>query len=315
VGVIGIILLIVLISALYSVEPDEEGVVKRFGKYVRTTQPGLHVKLPFVETVDKVKVKHIFKEEFGFRTLRAGIKTIYAPGNFSGESLMLTGDLNVAVVEWIVQYKIKNPLNYLFKVRDPRSTIRALSEAVMRQVVGDRSVDEVLTVGRIEVGQEAQKELQKILDAYETGVQIVMIKLKDVNPPDPVKPSFNEVNEAKQEKERMINEAWQAYNKVIPKAKGEAKKTISTAEGYAVDRVNKAMGEANRFVAIWEEYRKAEDVTRRRLYLETLSDILPRIGEKYIIDSGGTVGKEEKSENRKGDSYNSCDYHWFNRLK
>lgn len=288
VGVIGIILLTVLISALYSVEPDEEGVVKRFGKYVRTTQPGLHVKLPFVETVDKVKVKHIFKEEFGFRTLRAGIKTIYAPGNFSGESLMLTGDLNVAVVEWIVQYKIKNPLNYLFKVRDPRSTIRALSEAVMRQVVGDRSVDEVLTVGRIEVGQEAQKELQKILDAYETGVQIVMIKLKDVNPPDPVKPSFNEVNEAKQEKERMINEAWQAYNKVIPKAKGEAKKTISTAEGYAVDRVNKAMGEANRFVAIWEEYRKAEDVTRRRLYLETLSDILPRIGEKYIIDSGGT---------------------------
>jgi len=253
VGVIGIILLIVLISALYSVEPDEEGVVKRFGKYVRTTQPGLHVKLPFVETVDKVKVKHIFKEEFGFRTLRAGIKTIYAPGNFSGESLMLTGDLNVAVVEWIVQYKIKNPLNYLFKVRDPRSTIRALSEAVMRQVVGDRSVDEVLTVGRIEVGQEAQKELQKILDAYETGVQIVMIN-----------------------------------NKVIPKAKGEAKKTISTAEGYAVDRVNKAMGEANRFVAIWEEYRKAEDVTRRRLYLETLSDILPRIGEKYIIDSGGT---------------------------
>ena len=158
----------------------------------------------------------------------------------------------------------------------------------MRQVVGDRSVDEVLTIGRIEVGQKAQEELQSILDTYETGIQVVTVKLKDVNPPDPVKPSFNEVNEAKQEKERTINEAWQAYNKVIPKAKGEAERTISTAEGYAVDRVNRAMGEANRFLAIWQEYRKAKDVTRRRMYLETLSDILPKIGEKYVIDSEGT---------------------------
>jgi len=288
IGVIGIILLIVLISTLYSIGPDEEGVIKRFGRYVRVTQPGLHVKVPFVETVDKVKVKHIFKEEFGFRTLEAGVKTLYAPGNFSDESLMLTGDLNVAVVEWIVQYKVKDPINYLFKVRNPRATIRVLSEAVMRRIAGDRSVDEVLTVGRIEVGQKAQEELQRILDTYEMGIQVVTIKLKDVNPPDPVKPSFNEVNEAKQERERTINEAWQAYNKVIPRAKGEAEKTISTAEGYAVDRVNKSLGEANRFMAIWEEYRKAKDVTRRRLYLETLSDILPRIGEKYVIDKEGT---------------------------
>ena len=288
IGIIGIILLIVLISTFYSVGPDEEGVIKRFGKYVRVTQPGLHAKIPFVETVNKVRVKHIFKEEFGFRTLRAGVKTLYAPGDFNDESLMLTGDLNVAVVEWIVQYKIRDPIDYLFKVRDPRNTIRALSEAVMRQVVGDRSVDEVLTIGRIEVGQKAQEELQSILDTYETGIQVVTVKLKDVNPPDPVKPSFNEVNEAKQEKERTINEAWQAYNKVIPKAKGEAERTISTAEGYAVDRVNRAMGEANRFLAIWQEYRKAKDVTRRRMYLETLSDILPRIGEKYVIDSEGT---------------------------
>jgi len=288
IGIIGIILLIVLISTFYSVGPDEEGVIKRFGKYVRVTQPGLHAKIPFVETVNKVRVKHIFKEEFGFRTLRAGVKTLYAPGDFNDESLMLTGDLNVAVVEWIVQYKIRDPIDYLFKVRDPRNTIRALSEAVMRQVVGDRSVDEVLTIGRIEVGQKAQEELQSILDTYETGIQVVTVKLKDVNPPDPVKPSFNEVNEAKQEKERTINEAWQAYNKVIPKAKGEAERTISTAEGYAVDRVNRAMGEANRFLAIWQEYRKAKDVTRRRMYLETLSDILPKIGEKYVIDSEGT---------------------------
>jgi len=288
IGVVGIILLIVLISTFYTIGPDEEGVIKRFGRYVRVTQPGLHAKLPFVETVSKVKVKHIFKEEFGFRTLRAGIKTLYAPGDFRDESLMLSGDLNVAVVEWIVQYKIRDPINYLFKIRDPGSTIRALSEAVMRQIVGDRSVDEVLTVGRIEVGQKVQKELQSILDVYETGIQVVTVKLKDVNPPDPVKPSFNEVNEAKQEKERTINEAWQAYNQVIPRAKGEAEKAISTAEGYAVNRTNRAMGEANRFMAIWQEYRKAKDVTRRRMYLETLSDILPRIGEKYVIDSGGT---------------------------
>jgi membrane protease subunit HflK len=288
VGVVGIILLIFLISTFYSVGPDEEGVIKRFGKYVRVTQPGLHAKIPFVETVNKVKVKHIFKEEFGFRTLRAGIKTLYAPGDFSDESLMLSGDLNVAVVEWIVQYKIRDPIKYLFKIRDPGSTIRALSEAVMRQIVGDRSVDEVLTVGRIEVGQKMQEELQSILDTYETGIQVVTVKLKDVNPPDPVKPSFNEVNEAKQEKERTINEAWQAYNQVIPRAKGEAEKAISTAEGYAVNRTNRAMGEANRFMAIWQEYRKAKDVTRRRMYLETLSDILPRIGEKYVIDSEGT---------------------------
>ena len=184
------------------------------------------------------------------------METIYAPGRFEEESLMLTGDLNVAVVEWIVQYRIKDPIDYLFKVRDVQKTMRDLSESAMRQIVGDRSVDEVLTVGRIEVALETQEKLQQILDNYHLGIQVTTVKLKDVNPPDPVKDSFNEVNVAKQDRETTINQAWEAYNKVIPKAKGEAEKTISQAEGYAVNRVNRAMGDANKFVAVWKEYQK-----------------------------------------------------------
>jgi len=284
-GIVGIIIIVILVSIFYSIGPEEVGIIRRFGRYVRTSEPGLHVKAPFVETLTKVRVLHVFKEEFGFRTLRAGERTIYAPGRFDDESLMLSGDLNVAVVEWIVQYRVRDPVKYLFKVRDVGENIRDMSEAAMRQIVGDRSVDEVLTVGRIEIGQEVQRKLQEILDVYETGVQIVTVKLKDVNPPDPVKPAFNEVNEAKQEKETTINEAWQAYNQVIPKARGEAEKTISEAEGYAINRVNQAKGDANKFLAVWEEYRKAKDVTRRRLYLETLGEILPKMGRKYIVDS------------------------------
>lgn len=284
-GVVGIILIIILVSIFYSIGPEEVGVIKRWGRYVRMAEPGLHVKLPFVESITKVKVKHIFKEEFGFRTLQAGVKTIYAPGGFEEENLMLTGDLNVAVVEWIVQYKIENPIDYLFEVKDVEDTIRDISESAMRQIVGDRSVDEVLTVGRIEVGLEMQKKLQQVLDTYRTGVQITTVKLKDVNPPNAVKSSFNEVNVAKQDKETTINQAEQEYNRVIPRAKGEAEKTISQAEGYAVNRVNRARGDASKFLAVWKEYNKARDVTRRRLYLETLEEILPKIGTKYIIDS------------------------------
>ena len=284
-GIIGIIVIVVLVATFYSIGPEQVGVVKRWGRYVRTTEPGLHAKLPFAETVTKVRVKYIFKQEFGFRTLQAGIETIYAPGRFDSESLMLTGDLNVAVVEWVVQYKVKDPINYLFEVRNVEETIRNISESAMRQIVGDRSVDEVLTVGRIEVALDMQIKLQQILDNYDTGIQITTVKLKDVNPPDPVKNSFNEVNVAKQDRETTINQAWEAYNKVIPKAKGEASQTISEAEGYAVNRTNRAAGDANKFVAVWQEYDRAKDVTKRRLYLETLERIMPKIGTKYIIDS------------------------------
>jgi membrane protease subunit HflK len=284
-GIVGIIVIVVLVATFYSIGPEQVGVVKRWGAYVRTTEPGLHAKLPFVESVTKVRVKYVFKEEFGFRTLQAGIETIYATGRFDSESLMLTGDLNVAVVEWIVQYRIKDPVNYLFEVKDVEETIRNISESAMRQIVGDRSVDEVLTVGRIEVALEAQRKLQEVLDTYDIGIQVTTVKLKDVNPPDPVKTSFNEVNVAKQDRETTINQAWEAYNKIIPRAKGEAEQTISEAEGYAVNRVNRAKGDANKFLAVWQEYNRAKDVTKRRLYLETLEKIMPKIGTKYVIDS------------------------------
>lgn len=284
-GIIGIIVIVVLVATFYSIGPEQVGVIKRWGRYTKTTEPGLHAKLPFAESVTKVRVKYVFKEEFGFRTLQAGIETIYALGRFDSESLMLTGDLNVAVVEWVVQYRIRDPFRYLFGVRNVEETIRNISESAMRQIVGDRSVDEVLTVGRIEVALDMQLKLQQILDSYDIGIQITTVKLKDVNPPDPVKNSFNEVNVAKQDRETTINQAWEAYNKVIPKAKGEATQTISEAEGYAVNRTNRAAGDAKKFLAVWQEYSRAKDVTKRRLYLETLEKIMPKIGTKYIIDS------------------------------
>ena len=284
--ILGILGIIFLSTLLYQVGTEEVGVITRFGKYLSTTQPGLHMKIPYgVDRVDKVPVERVQKEEFGFRTLSAGVRTEFVKGRNPEESLMLTGDLNSAIVEWIVQYRIADPVDYLFKVRSVRSTIRDASETVMRQVVGDRSVDEVIILSRREVAQEAAEMLQSILNSYETGIQIVTLELKDVNPPDPVKPAFNEVNEAKQEKERMVNEAWEAYNKVIPKAAGEAEKTIRQAEGYALNRVNRAKGDANKFTAVWKEYNRSKDVTRRRLYLETLDEVLPRVGRKYIIDS------------------------------
>ena len=282
IAVLGIIL---LSTTFYSVATDEVGVVKRMGAYTRTTQSGLHMKLPFaIEKVHKVRVKHVFKQEFGFATERPGVRTVYRRGDFSAESLMLTGDLNAAVVEWIVQFRINDPVKYLFKVRGVPETLRDVSEAAMRQIVGDRSVTEVLTVGRREVADEAHLIMQEILDGYETGIQIETVNLKDVNPPIPVKPSFNEVNEAKQEKERLINEAWSEYNKAVPAAKGEAERVIRAAEGYAVARVNRAEGDAERFVAVWREYSRARDVTKRRLYLETMNEILPRIPNKIIVD-------------------------------
>jgi len=282
----GLLVLIFIFSGLYSVGPDEVGVIRRFGKYIRTTNPGLHFKIPMgVEKADNVKVRYIFKEEFGFKTLQAGIKSQYSSRDYFDESLMLTGDLNVLVVEWIVQFKVKDPVKLLFNIRDPRETIRSISEAVMRQLVGDNSVSEVLTTQRVEINQTVQDKLQEVLDSYESGIQIVTVKLQDVNPPDEVKPSFNKVNNAKQEKEKMINQAWEAYNKAIPAAKGQAEKTIKEAEGYSLERVNVAKGDAAKFTATWNAYRESKEVTRKRLYLEAMNEILPNVGQKYIIDA------------------------------
>jgi membrane protease subunit HflK len=282
-----IVVLVLLTSSFYTVGVNEVGVIQRFGKFVRTTSPGLNFKLPWgIEKLTKVKVRLIYKEEFGLRTIRAGVRTQYARSNaYLNESLMLTGDLNVAVVPWIVQYRIKDPYKYLFKVRDIRSTLRDLSEATMRLVVGDRSINEVISK-REEIADQAKVLLQKELDEAETGINVVTIEMKKTNVPETVQPSFNEVNQATQEKERMIYQAREEYNKAIPAAKGNAEKTIKSAEGYALDRVNRAKGDAARFSQLYAEYSKAKDVTKRRLYLETLKDVFPRLGDKYIIDAG-----------------------------
>ncbi|RLD14254.1 FtsH protease activity modulator HflK [candidate division KSB1 bacterium] len=283
--VAGIVLAMILFSSFYTVAVDEVGVIQRFGRYTTTTQPGLHLKLPWgIETVKKVKVQRVFKEEFGFRTLRAGVKTEYSNADFNVESLMLTGDLNAALVEWIVQYRVKDPVAYLFNVKNVEATIRYVSETVMRQVVGDNSVDEVIILRRQDIASEVTTLMQELLDEYATGIDIVTINLQDVNPPKPVQPAFNEVNEARQERERIVNEALQAYNSAIPKAKGQAEQLILEAQGYATNRVNRARGDAERFSSILREYTKAKDVTQRRLYIEMMQDVLPKLDRKYIID-------------------------------
>lgn len=280
---------IFLLSSFYSVGPDEVGVIRRFGQYVRTEPPGLHWRWPFnIEKLNIVKVQRVMKEEFGFRTTRADVQTQYSQGNFQDESLMLTGDFNVLEVTWVVQFKIKDPVKLLFNVREPRAIIRDISEAVMRQVIGDTSVTEGLTTRRMEIDSTVQAKLQEILDSYDAGIQIQSVILQDVNPPDAVKASFNEVNEAKQEMEKVTNQAWEAYNKVVPRARGEAEKTLQEAEGYAVKRTNRAKGDAAKFIATWDAYKQAKDVTEKRLYLETLQEVLPKAGKKYIMDTKGT---------------------------
>lgn len=284
-AVLAILALVLVFTSWYQVGAESVGVVLRFGRYNRTEQPGLHFKIPFgIERVYNVENQRQFKEEFGFRTLEAGIRTRYSEQAYDNESLMLTGDLNVANVEWSVQYRISDPIHYLFHVRNIRETFRDMSQAVMREIVGDRTVNEVLTVGRTELAVAAQTELQELCNQYETGIRVDQVILQDITPPDPVKPSFNEVNQAQQDKEKVINEARAEYNLAVPRARGEADQTVSQAQGYAIERVNRAEGEAARFDDLLTEYRKAPEVTRRRIYIETLSKLLPKIGRKLVVD-------------------------------
>jgi membrane protease subunit HflK len=287
--VVVLLAVILLWTAWFTVQPEETGVVQRFGKVVRTAGPGLHFKLPYgIETIRTVPTARVLKEEFGFRTtaIRPGRRTQYGgKQDYTVESLMLTGDLNVIDVQWIIQYRIEDPVRFLFHVRETRKTIRDMTEAVMRRVVGNRLGSDVLTVARVEIAAEAKEEIQKILTEYETGVRLVTVELQDVTPPDPVKPAFNEVNEARQDKERTINQAQEQANREIPKARGVATQSISQAEGYALERINRATGEANRFKAILEEYTQAPEVTRRRLYLESLASLLAELKGVYIVDS------------------------------
>ena len=284
-----VVLLLALVgfSSVYTVETEEVGVVMRFGKYVGEAYPGLNFKIPFVDQVKFVPVQRQLKQEFGYRTTSAGVNSQYGKAGYGDESLMLTGDLNLGDVEWVVQYRIDNPYNYLFKLRNVDESLRDVSEAAMRQVVGDRTVNEVLTVGRAEVAADMEAILQEITNEYEMGIKIEQVVLQDANPPDPVKPSFNGVNEAQQQRETLINQARADYNRVIPRADGEAQQTIQQAEGYALNRVNTAQGEVSRFNDLYNEYVKAPQVTKQRIFLETMEEILPQMGQKIITDEEG----------------------------
>lgn len=288
--IFGLLFLIMIFTSVKTIGPEEEGVVVQLGRYNRTLQPGLNFILPFgFETMHKIPVQRQLKQEFGFRTTSSGgERTEYAKEQFADESLMLTGDLNLTDVEWVVQYRITDSYNYLFKVRNAEKTLRDMSEAAMRKIVGDRTVNEVLTVGRQEISTSVEQLLQELCNEYENGIRIDQVVLQDVNPPDAVKPSFNAVNQAQQERETLINQAEAEYNRVIPRARGEAEETIQLAEAFALNRVNRAKGEADRFNSLFEEYRKAPEVTKQRIYLETMEKVLPKIGNKIITDESGS---------------------------
>jgi modulator of FtsH protease HflK len=285
----GLVLLgaIMLFTMFYTVETDEVAVVQRFGKYVRREEPGLRFKLPLgLETARKVKVQRVFKAEFGFRTEEAGVRTRFSQRSFAEESLMLTGDLNVAEVAWIVQFRIIDPVKYLFGNRNPALALSDAAQIVMRSVVGDHTVTEVLTERRADMAQQVQVKMQELLNLYETGLRVETVQMQSVTPPsDEVKRAFNEVNEAQQEQSRKVNEALQAFNQEVPRERGEVERTIAKAEGYAINRTNTAKGDVARFNSLLTEYRKAPEVTRRRLYLETMREILPTAKQVYVFDA------------------------------
>lgn len=273
-------------SAFYTVPSDSVAVIQRFGKYLKDVPPGLHVKLPLgIDEATIVPVKRQLKQEFGFSTPGATDPN-QSPeyGDETKETQMVTGDLNAALVEWVVQYRIADPAKFLFEVRKPAETLRYVSESVMREVVGDRTVDEVITIGRQEIESEALAKMQELSTKYEMGISIDQVQLKNINPPQPVQESFNEVNQAQQEKEKLINEARREYNKVVPLAEGEKDQRIREADGYRLKRINEAEGDVARFNALLAEYSKAPEVTRRRIYVETLQEVLPRVGAKVIVD-------------------------------
>ncbi len=276
-------------SVFYTVQPEERAVVKRFGKVIAITDPGLHFKLPFgIDDVEMVATERVLKQEFGFRTedVSRDRSSRYAEGDHPEESLMLSGDLNIIDVEWVVQYRIQDPIKYLYAMREPERTLRDISESVMRRVVGNRIGSEVLTTGRVEISTTAREEIQEAMNKYNNGLHIITVELQDVVPPARVQPAFNEVNEARQERERMINEATRQANEAIPRAQGEANRQIAQAEGYATERVNRAHGETARFSAVLTEYRTAPEVTRTRMYLEALHGALPKFGSVLVVQDG-----------------------------
>jgi membrane protease subunit HflK len=284
--VVAVVFLIQIIySSFYTIQPGEKGVVLRLGKFTKLAASGLNFKVPLIDEVVKVDVETVRKLEFGFRTKVPGQQSVFVKEGYDMESLMLTGDKNVIDVEWIVQYKVQDPFQFVFKVGDVDQAVRDVSEMAIRTIVGNQDFDYVLS-NREVIEAATARELQKSLDRYESGVKVLTVKLQDVNPPDSVKPAFNEVNEADQDMKRLVNEAEQTYNKLIPKARGDAKKMLEEAHGYAIERTNLAQGESARFLAVLAEYKKAEDVTRKRMYLETMQKVLPAVTDIYVIEKG-----------------------------
>lgn len=276
-------------NLFYAVQPEEQAVVTRFGTVIGQTGPGLHFKLPFgIDEVQKVATERVLKQEFGFRTMsqQADQDSGYVSEGYEEERQMLTGDLNMIEVSWVVQYTIQDPVEYLHQLQAPERSLREVSESVMRRIVGNRLGSEVLTTARVDISGQAQAEIQQILDRYESGIRIETVELQDVLPPERVRPAFNEVNEARQERERMSNEAMMQKNQAIPRARGEAKRIVAEAEAYAVERVNRAKGEVARFEAILAEYRQAQEVTRKRLYLEAVRDVAPKAGKIIVVQEG-----------------------------
>ncbi len=279
-----ILLLFLGWTSFYTVAAESEGVVLRFGKYLARVQPGLHFKLPLgIDKVTVLPTRRQLKLEFGFVT-RGYSDPIQASPFQVEEKSMVTGDLNAALVEWVVQYRISDARQYLFDVRNPGQTLRDLSEAAMREMIGDRTVDEVITIGRQDIEIAVLNRLQELAKLYQLGLRIDQVQLKNVNPPSQVQASFNEVNRAQQDRENAINVANGDYNQAVPRARGEADQAIRGAEGYQFKRVNEAEGDVASFSAMLEEYAKAPEITRTRLYLETMGDVIPQMGQKIIID-------------------------------
>lgn len=284
-AILGIVLLFAFFTSYYTVQPDEEAVVLRLGKYLKTETPGLHFKLPFrIDEAIKLKTKQVHQAEFGFRTRAVrGSRTDYASGSYKAESLMLTGDLNILDVQWVVQYQISEPKKYLFHVSSPQTNISDISQAVMRRSVGDRLMIDVIKK-RSQIGDEARRLTQEILDRYDMGIHILSVKLQDIHPPEEVRASFNEVDAAKQEQEQVINQAEKEYNRVIPEARGKAEEQIARAQGYATALVNRSLGDSEKFDMILKEYRKAPAITRKRLYLETMEKLIGKFKGMIIVD-------------------------------
>lgn len=283
-GIIAFFALWFVLTGFTSIPADSVGVLTRFGRFVEVVQPGLRFKLPLgIDYIDIVPVQRQLKLEFGFST-PGGANPNQYPDDADAERTIVTGDLNMALIEWIVQYRVEDPKQFRFHVFEPEWTLRDAGEAVMREVVGDRTIDEVLTIGRQEIENETLTRLQALVQRYGLGLAVMQVQLQNVHPPKAVQSSFNEVNQAQQEKQQAINLANGEYNKVVPRARGEALRKISAAEGYAAKRVNEAKGDAERFNVTLAEYIKAPEVTRQRLYLETMQEVLPLLSRKIILD-------------------------------